>query len=671
MKKNVCCGWMAVVLPLLLCACSSPSHRPSELDNFDAFIQVHKDSITIAPRSVRIKALQAMEQSRDSLAYYNYLAVVLRTYFVGLQADTIQLLTHRIERFVAGQPLSPHLAVLQSECYNMKGNLFARMGQMDSAVVAFRQAYEWQQKGANREQAPDILMNLADAYNKLGALDVSASWYRQSLLQCDSLGLPFSRRVSAYYGLAQVYVSLRDFEQCDYYYNLAAQGYADMLPFEKHFYLNNRGTSYYYRGDYVTATSYFKRVEQLVKLYPDMEFEENLAWINLGDCYLHREMGDSARYYMERCTPFFKKIKMDAALYYLDTQAIGLALLQNRLDEVRRIAERSTVPMGIDPDMIHIRNRLMQRYSEQAGRKDWAYRYLKANLQMDDSLRNERVRMRTADLALRYRQDSTLMAKDVLIVRQQSEALRLRTSRIIWIGIAVFAVMAMLFGWLMARKRRALMEEKNRRKVSSLRLENIRNRLSPHFIFNVLNRQMAVSDAAERQQLASLVKLMRSNLELADELAVSLERELDFVRTYIELERPSLGATFEYCIRVAPEVDAAHVLLPSMLIQIPVENAIKHALRGKEGSRKLFVTVQSEADAVRIRVTDNGGGYRSSGGKSAGTGTGMKVVMQTIQILNGKNKNGIDVGVHNVTLPSGEVGCEVSFLIPLHYHYVL
>mgnify|MGYP000763314893 FL=1 len=47
----------------------------------------------------------------------------------------------------------------------------------------------------------------------------------------------------------------------------------------------------------------------------------------------------------------------------------------------------------------------------------------------------------------------------------------------------------------------------------------------------------------------------------------------------------------------------------------------------------------------------------------------MKVIMQTIQILNMKNQAAIDISVHNVTLPSGKTGCEVTFLLPDKYDY--
>ena len=105
-----------------------------------------------------------------------------------------------------------------------------------------------------------------------------------------------------------------------------------------------------------------------------------------------------------------------------------------------------------------------------------------------------------------------------------------------------------------------------------------------------------------------------------------------------------------------------------MMIQIPVENSVKHALRGKEGERNLWIAADRRKGGVRIRITDNGGGYHPES-RNRGTGTGMKVIMQTIQILNMKNQAAIDISVHNVTLPSGETGCEVTFLLPDKYDY--
>ena len=660
--------WILGLVFLGACAPGDKEDVYTEMRAFEDFSRINGDSVAIVPRKVRLKALQKMEEAKDSLVKYNYLAMTLKTYLITSQLDSAQIVIQQIHAFIERQHSSSQMADLESECFNMKGNIFARVGNMDSAEICFRKAYELRMRGTRIEVVPDILMNLADANNRLGKLDIGAAWYRRALLMCDSLHMASTKKPPIYYGLAQVYVTMRDFEQCDYYYNLAGESYDSMLPYEKYIYLNNRGTSYYYREDYQTAIKYFQKVIDLVEGYADMSFELNLGRLNLGDCYLQLNMVDLAVKYINECQLFFEEMGVSTALYYIDTQKIELALLQKDFQEARRLLSESVVPPGIDPDMVHIRNKYLQQFYEETGNYKRAYHYLQRNNQLDDSIRNERVRMRTADLTLRYQQDSTLIAHRVLLQEQKNKVLVLRQTQFVVFAVAVVSILTAVFLYLYSKKKRALLLARNHRTVSTLRLENIRNRLSPHFIFNVLNREMAERNVEGKQELSSLVKLMRRNLELAEQLCVTLAEELDFVKTYINLERRSLGPDFHSELKIEKDVQPEQIRIPSMMIQIPVENAVKHALREKEGERNLWVSVCRRGSGICIKITDNGGGYRPDS-RNRGTGTGMKVIMQTIQILNNKNKEAIDVSVHNVSLQSGEMGCEVTFWLPDNYDY--
>ena len=660
--------WILGFVLLGACAPGDKEDVYTEMRAFEDFSHINGDSVAIVPRKVRLKAFQKMEEAKDSLVKYNYLAMTLKTYLITSQLDSAQIVIQQIHDFIERQHSSSQMADLESECFNMKGNIFARVGNMDSAEICFRKAYELRMRGTRIEVVPDILMNLADANNRLGKLDIGAAWYRRALLMCDSLHMASTKKPPIYYGLAQVYVTMRDFEQCDYYYNLAGESYDSMLPYEKYIYLNNRGTSYYYREDYQTAIKYFQKVIDLVEGYADMSFELNLGRLNLGDCYLQLNMVDLAVKYINECQLFFEEMGVSTALYYIDTQKIELALLQKDFQEARRLLSESVVPPGIDPDMVHIRNKYLQQFYEETGNYKRAYHYLQRNNLLDDSIRNERVRMRTADLTLRYQQDSTLMAHRVLLQEQKNKVLVLRQTQFVVFAVAVVSILTAVFLYLYSKKKRALLLARNHRTVSTLRLENIRNRLSPHFIFNVLNWEMAERNVEEKQELSSLVKLMRRNLELAEQLCVTLAEELDFVKTYINLERRSLGPDFHSELKIEKDVQPEQIRIPSMMIQIPVENAVKHALREKEGERNLWVSVCRRGNGICIKITDNGGGYRPDS-RNRGTGTGMKVIMQTIQILNNKNKEAIDVSVHNVSLQSGEMGCEVTFWLPDNYDY--
>lgn len=669
-RRRLYVCWIISIGLVALYACTSREQKAKdpERQTFETFARINDDSIAIVPRKVRAQAYQRMEIAKDSLVKYRYLNMALNTYLITSELDSARIIIRRIENFIEKQPGSEEIADLKAECFNMKGNILARTGYLDSAVVNFRKAYEQRMQGTSMEVVPDILMNLADANSRLGNLDIGAAWYRRALLLCDSLNMTSAKKPPIYCGLAQMYVTMRDFEQCDYYYNLAAQSYDNMLPYEKFVYLNNRGTSYYYREDSRTAMGYFKKVLTLVEGQPDMSFEENFSKLNLADCYLQLNEADSAAQCINQCKSFFEEMGVTTALYYIDTQNMKLALLQKDLSKVRRLLTESVTPPDIDPDMVHIRNKYLQQFHEEAGDYKQAYYYKKENDRLDDSIRNERIKMRTADLALRYQQDSTVIAQKVFIQKTENEVLELRQTRIFWIALFIITFLTVVFIYMYSKKKRDLLLAKNRNIVSTLRLENIRNRLSPHFIFNVLNQEMAKRKNEEQHELPSLVKLMRRNLELAEQLCVTLTEELDFVNTYIDLEHHSLGAAFHLNIEIGEGVHPDQILLPSMLIQIPVENAVKHALRDKEGERNLWIKVQRQENCICIKIVDNGGGYRPNS-SNKGTGTGIKVIMQTIQILNMKNKEAIDVSIHNISLPSGETGCQISFLLPDRYNY--
>ena len=95
------------------------SSEPTEMDVFDSFFQEICDSISFVPRKIRTGAITRMQQCNDSLVYYNYLAVALKTCLSSYDIDSARLLVRQIEEYVRRTPATPGLADLQSECSNM------------------------------------------------------------------------------------------------------------------------------------------------------------------------------------------------------------------------------------------------------------------------------------------------------------------------------------------------------------------------------------------------------------------------------------------------------------------------------------------------------------------------------------------------------------------------
>lgn len=205
--------------------------------------------------------------------------------------------------------------------------------------------------------------------------------------------------------------------------------------------------------------------------------------------------------------------------------------------------------------------------------------------------------------------------------------------------------------------------------ITSLRIGNIRNRISPHFMFNVLNNEMQNLDEEKKNRLYTLAHLLRKSLEMADQLSILLSNEIDFAKAYIELSKQRVGKNFICMWDISPMIDLETTKIIPMMMQIPIENAIKHGLSQLEGEKKLTIRIIREGQGIRIFVIDNGRGYHPDRESStSGTGTGLKVLNQTMQILNERNIQKITFTINNIDTP-GETGTNVDIFIPDHFKF--
>lgn len=667
--------WLIGLLLLLSCG-NTDRHRDKHLceqtfvDSLEARVQ---DSLFSNVHYSRSLINDALVQVQDSQVYYRLLALYGKTFFVSSDFDSIYYYNHKVKKFSPKTSECPQWNDVLADVYNIQGNVCIQLNRPDSSVIYYKKAYDYRLKGRRLHLLPDICINTADAYLHCGDLAYTASYYRRALFLCDSLNLSEHAKFPVYYGLGQTYMELRDFDLSNHYYEMAGRFFNEMNVGEKWIYLNNRGNHYYYKKDYREALNFMRRANALVTSHPQMVFEQNLVKVNLGELYLLTDDLDSAQVCLDESYRYFTEIQHSSAVYYIETQMIELALKKGNIAQAHKMIER-TIPQGhLDANMLMIRNQYLQHYFERTGDYRRAYEYLKSDCDLDDSIRSERVQMRVAELDMRYQQDTVLLRKEVQIQRQAGEVRVLKLSVYIWVLVCVLLIAGVVVIIWYMRKKREFLRERFFRQINRVRMENLRSRISPHFTFNVLGREINQLKGSEevKNNLMELVKYLRRSLELTEKLAVSLQDELDFVRSYIELERGRVGDDFTATVTLDEGLDGTRIQIPSMIVQIPVENAIKHGLAGKDGDKELTVRVSREGNGIRITVCDNGRGYLPQvSSATRGTGTGLKVLYQTIQLLNTKNKSDkirFDITNRN----DGQTGTLVSVYVPFHFSYDL
>jgi two-component system, LytTR family, sensor kinase len=154
------------------------------------------------------------------------------------------------------------------------------------------------------------------------------------------------------------------------------------------------------------------------------------------------------------------------------------------------------------------------------------------------------------------------------------------------------------------------------------RLRALRFQLEPHFLFNALNAVSTLvvegRNAAATRMLARLGDFLRLTLDAADSAEVSIEEELEFVRRYLEIERVRFGDRLSVTIEASPE--ASRGLVPVLLLQPLVENAVRHGALRRDGGGSVSLTVSEEGGMLRVAVTDDGPGFAGDPVERAGVG---------------------------------------------------
>lgn len=573
------------LLILWNCSCVDRhrSHALCEQSLIDSLEVRAQDSLFSNLPYSRSLLRNAMRQAQDSMSYYRLMGLYGKTFFISSDFDSILYYNRPVKEYDKRATACLRWNDVLSDVYNIEGNVWMQLNQPDSAVAYYEKSYTYRLKGEKGHLLSDICMNLADAHLHRGELAHTASYYRKALFICDSLHLSEHSKFPVYCGLGQTYMDLRDFDLSNHYYELAGQFFDEMTVSEKWVYLNNRGNHYYYKKDYQEALVYMRQAAELIADYPQMVFESNLSKVNLGDLYLLTNRLDSAENNLNEGYRYFSEIKNNSAMHYIETLMIELSLKKGNIARAREMIARTASTGHVDANMLTIRNQYLQHYYEKAGDYRNAYEYLKRDYQLNDSIRSERIRTRVAELDMRYRQDTIVLRKEMQIQRQAGEVRVLKLSMYIWVLVCLLlAAGTVVIIWYM-RKKREFLRERFFQQINRVRMENLRSRISPHFTFNVLGREINQFNGSEevKNNLMELVKYLRRSLELTEKLSVSLQDELDFVQSYIGLESGRVGEDFTASVVVEEGLDAKSIMIPSMIVQIPVENAIKHGLAGK------------------------------------------------------------------------------------------
>ena len=234
---------------------------------------------------------------------------------------------------------------------------------------------------------------------------------------------------------------------------------------------------------------------------------------------------------------------------------------------------------------------------------------------------------------------------------------------------AIIVVSILSTGFFIIRgrfRRRQMQYEKEQsytNRIIDLEQQALKAQMNPHFIFNCLTAiQHFVNQEdvySANMYLSNFARLIRKTLDLSGEQFISLDKEISYLENYIQLEKMRFQEKFRYEISADDTVDSYSAIIPPMLLQPIIENAIRHGLRYKDNNDGILsVTFSQEGDAVVCRIDDNGIGIVRSRELKTNShveyqSKGMKLTESRIAAINMISTKKISMAVENKYDASG------------------
>ncbi|GAA4273986.1 hypothetical protein GCM10022258_32800 [Aquimarina gracilis] len=204
-----------------------------------------------------------------------------------------------------------------------------------------------------------------------------------------------------------------------------------------------------------------------------------------------------------------------------------------------------------------------------------------------------------------------------------------------------------------------------------LALKSLRSQMNPHFIFNALNSVntfIATSDErTANRYLTDFSVLMRAVLENSEQDFIALQKEIELLQVYVQLEHFRFQDKFDYNIDVDPEINIEEFMIPPMLLQPYVENAVWHGLRYKKEKGQLIISFKKiDSDSIEIKIVDDGIGRKKSKelkttNQKIQKSKGMGNIKKRIAILNKMYKDKVDVIISD--LEENSEGTQVQLIL--------
>ncbi|MFO8001777.1 MAG: tetratricopeptide repeat protein [Marinilabilia sp.] len=500
---------------------------------------------------------------------------------------------------------------------NLLGQRYRNQAQYGKAMKFHQQALDYATQAGNKNLLAQVYNQLGVVYRRVDdnpsalemhvkALDMAEETNDSSLISSaiNSIG-NVNYNLGRYASSIEYFKrSLRMSDQMDNFLGLAINH-------------NNLGESLLKLGQVDSAlTHFFTSLDYNYQI--NSEVGQSISFNSIGGAYLEKDRPHKALEYLEKALRLNEELgdRMQVAISHSN---IGETYLDiGEMEMARHHLERSIEVAREIGSLFQIEEsaRLLSNFYETNQNHQKALDYFKTAAIYRDSIINEKNihHLATQEAIL----DSERQRERIEELNEQTLEQKSLLDRQRFILItSLILVIAISFAIIMLVRQSQL---RNRYKSIRHQQRLLRSQMNPHFIFNALSaiQVYVLEHDIEKSSrfLTDFARLMRQVLRSSAHDYISLKEETQILEYYLELQRLRFSESFEYSLHIDGSLNADNIMVPPMLTQPFIENAIEHGIRAVDNDGEIKVRFRHEKSQMIVEVEDNGIGIEAS--KDAG-----------------------------------------------------
>ena len=524
-----------------------------------------------------------------------------------------------------------HVAMIKS--YSSLGQINSELGRYSETLQQYSEALQIAEKHEATRYIPVLLHNIGTVYLKQKQYEKSLDYLHQAYALYEE-NHDDNNMLNSLNDIGSIYQEMDSLHRALEYYEDALQiaeerkaaGITTPL-------LNNTGHLYIKLANYPESISYLYRGLEMATV---TRSRSKILYAYLGLGKVH-----------------FKTRQYEKALSFA-WKSLTL------LEETGNIEHRNEV------------HELLANIYAATGRYQQAYEQQILFQRYTDSVMNLETTRKIISLEMEYQykeeQLSAQLKEEQLILENEKTRERLAsvTNQKLWLVIGIMALILVLLFIFMNNNVRSL-QLKTRNVLTEQKL--LRSQMTPHFMFNSLSVLQGIILNKEYDKsiryLSKFSGLLRLSLENSMQTMVPLSKELAAIEQYMIVQNIARRVPFQYQICVPEQVDSQVLLIPPMLVQPFVENAIKHGFCELCEHQKIEIALRSDHHCLTCQITDNGMGVHMHQQKSdrQTTSISTNLIRERLTLL-GREFN-IDLGIIISDRGDGhQTGTQVTIRLP-------